>query len=325
MANNTYIGINPNSLVRTESGELSLYVNGAPVAFFSSSADIVFSGSLGIDGVSDISASLAGMISGVSASNGLLGGGPSGVISLSLDTGSIHFIEGVLKSGVFRQTGSIYATTNDLEITGSLVITNTISALDIVIDNWDSVSSSLARLNSDRVTLESAFTNYTSSTDLRINSLEAATSSYLQASDLSSLNTFTGSALLRFNSLEAATGSYVVNSQTGSFLVTGSVSENTITLEKADGSSFTLDVASSIFRQTGSIYATTNDIEVSGSLEVNFLENDQEFRISSQSITQFKINNDGIAVFTAQSIEPTFVSGGMYYSNTGAFYLGTTD
>ena len=177
MANNTYIGINPNSLVRTESGELSLYVNGAPVAFFSSSADVVFSGSLGIDGVSDISASLAGMISGVSASNGLLGGGPSGVVNLSLDTGSLHFIEGVLQSGLFRLTGSVYSTANDIAITGSL--------------------------------------------------------------------------------------------------------------------------------------------------DVNFTESDQEFRVASQSITQFSINNEGVAVFATHSITPTFVSGGIYYGSDGQFYFGT--
>lgn len=179
MADNTYIGFNPNGLVLTDSGELTLFSDGNPVAFFSSSADVVFSGSLGIDGIADVSASLAGMISGVSASNGLTGGGPSGVVSLALDTGSVHFIEGVLSSGLFRLTGSAYNTTNDIGITGSL--------------------------------------------------------------------------------------------------------------------------------------------------DVNFTESDQEFRVSSQSITQFKINNEGIAVFTAQSSEPTFVSGGMYYSVNGAFYLGTTD
>lgn len=179
MADNTYIGFNPNGLVLTDSGELTLFSEGNAVAFFSSSSDVVFSGSLGIEGVADISASLAGMISGVSASNGLSGGGPSGVVSLTLDTGSIHFIEGVLSSGLFRITGSTYSTTNDVTITGSL--------------------------------------------------------------------------------------------------------------------------------------------------DINFTESDQEFRVSSQSITQFKINNEGVAVFTAQSSEPTFVSGGMYYNVNGAFFLGTTD
>jgi len=226
---------------------------------------------------------------------------------------------------LFRLTGSSFNTTNDLEITGSLIVTQTLTASDVNIDDWNSVSSSLATLETDRISLQNSFNSYTSSTDLRLDSIEAATGSYLQASDLVSLNTFTGSANSRLASIEAATGSYVVNSQTGSFLVTGSVSANMITLEKADGSTFDLEVASSIFRQTGSVYATTNDIDVTGSLQVNFNESDQEFRISSQSITQFKVNNQGIAVFTSQSIEPVFVSGGMYYSSNGAFFLGTTD
>lgn len=176
MANNTYIGINPNSLVQTETGELSLYVNGEPAVFFSSSANVTFSGSVGIEGVSDISASLASMISGVSASNGLSGGGPSGVVSLALDTGSIHFINGVLSSGLFRLTGSVYSTANDIAITGSL--------------------------------------------------------------------------------------------------------------------------------------------------DVNFTESDQEFRVASQSITQFSINNEGVAVLAPRSVEPTAVSGGMYFNTNGNFYFG---
>ena len=176
MANNTYIGIDPNSLVQTETGELSLYVNGAPAVFFSSSANVVFSGSVGIEGVSDISASLASMVSGVSASNGLLGGGPSGVVSLALDTGSVHFINGVLSSGLFRLTGSVYSTTNDIAITGSL--------------------------------------------------------------------------------------------------------------------------------------------------DVNFIESDQEFRVASQSITQFSINNEGVAVLAPKDNAPTPVSGGMYFNTNGNFYFG---
>ena len=179
MASNTYIGIDPNGLVRSTSGELTLFADGSPVAFFSSSANVVFSGSLGIEGVEDISASLAGMISSVTAGDGLSGGGLSGDVSVALNTGSLHFIEGVLKSGLFRLTGSAYSTTSDIQITGSL--------------------------------------------------------------------------------------------------------------------------------------------------DVNLTESGQEFRVASQSVTQFKVNSDGIMVLTPQSSEPVFVSGGMYYSNSGSFFLGTAD
>ena len=130
---------------------------------------------------------------------------------------------------------------------------------------------------------------------------------------------------MRFNSLEAATGSYVVNSQTGSFLLTGSVDGNIITLEKADGSTFDLQIDAAVFKATGSVYAANSDIAITGSLDVNFTESDQEFRVSSQSITQFSINNEGIAVFAEQTEEPTFVSGGLYYNTNGAFFLGTTE
>ena len=80
-----------------------------------------------------------------------------------------------------------------------------------------------------------------------------------------------------------------------------------------------------IFSRTGSFYSTTNDIRITGSLSVNFADSADEFVVASASIEQFKINNDGVAVFASQSTEPSFVSGGMYYSSNGAFFLGTTD
>jgi hypothetical protein len=291
---------------------------------------ILTAADLSIDDWGTISASLASLNSDNSTLEGILYNYTSSTDSRldSLQAATSSYLVYADLSALNLHTGSANSRLNSIEAaTGSYLIYSDLSALNTFTGSANSRLNSLEAATGSYLIYSdlSALNTFTGSANTRFNNLEAATSSYLQASDLLSLNTFTGSALLRFNSLEAATGSYVINSQTGSFLVTGSVSENTITLEKADGSSFTLDVASSIFRQTGSVYATTNDVEISGSLEVNFLESDQEFRISSQSVTQFKINNDGIAVFTAQSSEPTFVSGGMYYSNTGAFFLGTTD
>jgi hypothetical protein len=62
------------------------------------------------------------------------------------------------------------------------------------------------------------------------------------------------------------------STDTGSLLITASVAGNTLTFEKGDGSTF--DVAlpggsgGGIFAQTGSYYATTNDLQISGSLTV---------------------------------------------------------
>ena len=58
---NKYIGIHSNDLNRTRYGEIVLYVEGQPVGFFSSSGDFVISGSLGIGGIANVSASIAGI------------------------------------------------------------------------------------------------------------------------------------------------------------------------------------------------------------------------------------------------------------------------
>jgi hypothetical protein len=44
------------------------------------------------------------------------------LISFTLDTSSAHFINAVNDLGLFRVTGSVYSTTNNLEITGSLEV-----------------------------------------------------------------------------------------------------------------------------------------------------------------------------------------------------------
>lgn len=70
-----------------------------------------------------ISAAISGSeLTGVRGDLGLSGGGSSGNIPLSLDTGSNHFITGVIDLNIFQQIGSYYSTTNDLQVTGSLTL-----------------------------------------------------------------------------------------------------------------------------------------------------------------------------------------------------------
>lgn len=94
------------------------------------------------DGNIDVSlAGLAGSINGgdvtsVFAGSGLSGGGENGDLVLTANTsqtygteivddyigiatGSFKFVDAVVKSGIFRQTGSFWSTTNDIKITGS--------------------------------------------------------------------------------------------------------------------------------------------------------------------------------------------------------------
>ena len=98
----------------------------------------------------------------------------------------------------------------------------------------------------------------------------ATTSSLNTKLDTGSFNSYTSSNDSKVNSLIAATGSYVTEAESGSFMVTGSVSENVLTFTKGDGSQFNLTVATgsgggSI--NTGS-FATTGSNQFSGSQEI---------------------------------------------------------
>lgn len=101
-----------------------------------------------------------------------------------------------------------------------------------------------------------------------------------------------------------------------------STGDATLTLDSGSTHFINAVLGSGLFRLTGSVYATTNDIAITGSLDVNFVESDQEFRVYSQSSIQFSINNEGVAVLAPRSTAPTAVSGGMYFSTDGNFYFG---
>jgi hypothetical protein len=85
-----------------------------------------------------ISAAQEGVaLAAVSAGDGISGGGSSGTVDVSLDTGSNHFITGVIDLSIFQQTGSYYSTTNELQVTGSLTLRKDDSGDAISIYNGD--------------------------------------------------------------------------------------------------------------------------------------------------------------------------------------------
>ena len=76
-------------------------------------------------------------LAGVAAGNGLTGGGSSGNVNVSLDTGSNHFITGVIDLNIFQDMGSYYSTTNELQVTGSLTLRKDDSGDALSIYNGD--------------------------------------------------------------------------------------------------------------------------------------------------------------------------------------------
>lgn len=90
----------------------------------------IFTGSVSITGSffvngTDLTDIGGDAVTGVIAGDGLSGGGTSGSVELTLDTGSAHFTEALAAinyAGIFKETGSFYATTNDLQVTGSLTL-----------------------------------------------------------------------------------------------------------------------------------------------------------------------------------------------------------
>ncbi len=115
----------------------------------------------------------------------------------------------------------------------------------------------------------SAFGN-TDSTGFKTGSLLASASATLN--DI----TFTKGDGTQFTiTVDTGSGGGGGSVDTGSLMLTGSVSGNTLTFTKGDGSTFILIVdtgsasTGGIFTQTGSFYATTNDLQITGSLDVS--------------------------------------------------------
>lgn len=111
--------------------------------------------------------------------------------------------------------------------------------------------------------------------------------------DVSALNTFTGSIQGQVNSLMDSTSSYALISDISGAFASDSASIGTrlTSLEAVSGGS--------IFAQTGSVWSTTNNLEITGSFTVT----------------------DGIFKLVEMTSTPTAEAGGIFYS-ASAFYFG---
>ena len=77
-----------------------------------------------------------------------------------------------------------------------------------------------------------------------------------------------------------------------------------------------------LFRQTGSFWSTTNDIKITGSLDISLDGVEDGFTISASGSQKVKVNTEGVVQFISQSATPAPVAGGIFYSSSDAFYFG---
>ena len=76
-----------------------------------------------------------------------------------------------------------------------------------------------------------------------------------------------------------------------------------------------------IFQTTGSSYSATANFQITGSLGLNF-NNQEKFTINSGSKQVFEIDNFGIITLATQSATPETREGGVYLDNNRNLYIG---
>jgi len=78
-----------------------------------------------------------------------------------------------------------------------------------------------------------------------------------------------------------------------------------------------------VFKQTGSYYSTTNDLQVTGSLTMKYDGSTDPLKITSGSLDTFTVTGDGILTLISQSDTPAAKAGSIYFGNDGNFYFGS--
>jgi len=78
---------------------------------------------------------------------------------------------------------------------------------------------------------------------------------------------------------------------------------------------------SGIFRQTGSYWATTNNLQVTGSFDI-VLTGSSTFTITNESDDTLLYNQDGILIISPISSSPSPIVGGLMFSGSNEFFLG---
>ncbi len=118
------------------------------------------------------------------------------------------------------------------------------------------------------------------------------------AESIAALNAFTQSADQRLDSLEAATGSYVTSAITGSSLITASFSGNTLTFTKGNNSTFGIVIPDNSGSSIASLNAFTASQQLINS-SVNAFTASSDQRLDSIELftSSQQLFNDGVTAF----------------------------
>jgi hypothetical protein len=117
----------------------------------------------------------------------------------------------------------------------------------------------------------------------------------------------------------AFSGTATLNVNTGSGIT---INSDAVALDT--GSSHFIDgvVDLSIFQQTGSIYNTTNELGVTGSLTLRKDNSDDAISIYSGSVKTFGITGNGLLKLVSQSVQPTAHPGALYLDENYNLWIG---
>lgn len=78
----------------------------------------------------------------------------------------------------------------------------------------------------------------------------------------------------------------------------------------------------SIFQQTGSVYSANQELEVTGSLTIDFSSADKAFSITSASLEVFSVHGNGVLQLLSQSSTPDAIVGGIYFDDNSNLFIG---
>ena len=117
----------------------------------------------------------------------------------------------------------------------------------------------------------------------------------------------------------AFSGNATLNVNTGSGI---SIVSDRVTLHTGSAHFISGVIDLAIFQQTGSYYATTNDLQVTGSLSLKQDGSGDALSIYSGSIKTFGITGDGLLRMVTQSTTPNAVGGAMYLDQNYNLWIG---